>query len=117
MKIVFFLTKHPKDLAQNLDALQIIRDTIDQAHQILQVFFYSDGVYHTCGFEAKEQIAYWQSLAKTFGIKLNVCHDALAPRNLSEELPPYFHLSGIPEFIHDCLRAEKVLTLGEQYEV
>lgn len=107
-------------------ALQLAESILKCGHQLDQVFFYREGVYHGNAFsypanDEPDLLTQWQALAKTHQVRLNLCVAAAQRRgvvatessrdNQQHNLASGFELAGLGEFTRAVLQADRLISV------
>ena len=128
MKFALQINSSAHESNAGLIACQLIEAALIQGHQIIQVFFYHDGVYHALRYatlpddEANIRIR-WQALAQQ-GVDLVVCVSAAQRRGLlcddearrqgklDNDLADGFRIGGLGQWMAATLEADRIIVLG-----
>ena len=112
-----------------LVAYRFIVAALEQQHEIMQVFFYQDGIQHALRYalppedELNMQLL-WSELATTHGIDLVVCISAAQRRGvlcldeakrqgLSEDFAAEgFRIAGLGQWVDASMRADRCMVFG-----
>ncbi|TNG93039.1 sulfurtransferase complex subunit TusD [Pasteurellaceae bacterium USgator11] len=107
-------------------ALQLAQALITAGHQLEQVFFYGDGVYHGNAFtypanDEPNLLQAWQTLAQQHQVRLNLCVAAaqrrgiVAPQSavdgIQNNLAEKFEIAGLGDFSRAVLVADRLVTV------
>lgn len=119
--------KSPQYGAQGAyNAYQLAQALVHAGHQISQIFFFQEGVANANAFNYPANDEFdltqaWQNLAESQQIPLGLCVaaaqrrgvvDAQTARNPDENnLASGFAIVGLGEFMQQCLKADRVLSL------
>lgn len=113
-RFLIFVTRSPFDALNGLTALSFCEAAVEAGHEILQVFFYQQGVQHgnvliqpTSGEQS--QLVKWVAFSKKSKIPLNVCVTAAVKRGVvslndsstkegQENIHPMFNAVGMSEY-------------------
>lgn len=107
-------------------ALQLAEALLEYGHQLDQVFFYREGVYHGNGYtypanDEPNLLGKWQALGAKYHVRLNLCVAAAQRRgvvsaessrdNQQHNLALGFELAGLGEFVCAVLQADRLITV------
>ncbi|MGR3807283.1 tRNA 2-thiouridine synthesizing protein D [Pasteurella testudinis DSM 23072] len=107
-------------------ALQLAQALLANGHQLTQIFFYRDGVYHGNAFtypanDEPNLLAQWQAFAQQHQVRLNLCVAAAQRRGVvspqsavdgaQNNLADGFELAGLGEFSRAVLEADRLITV------
>ncbi|MDD4914845.1 MAG: sulfurtransferase complex subunit TusD [Methylococcales bacterium] len=129
MKFAVQLNSSPYAAVAGLDAYRFVLAAIQAGHQVLQVFFYREGVYHAFRYATPpdDEICIgrdWSALAERHGIDLLVCISAAQRRGLlcrdeaarqgklDDDLAPGFRIAGLGQWLEAGLQADRCLVFG-----
>lgn len=113
MKYAIQINGSPTRSESPLTGLQFIKAALAMGHEVIQVFFYQDGVYnafHSGGF-GQESFPGWEVLSSEAGIELVYCTSAAERRGLVNSRPG-FKAGGLGLWVDACLRADRVMQFG-----
>jgi tRNA 2-thiouridine synthesizing protein D len=111
-------------------AYQFSRAAISMGHEIVRIFFYSEGVYNGLRWmdppeDEKPLIQRWSALASEHSVDLVICIAAAQRRGLLEQsdglrlgkrdddLGLGFRIAGLGLWVDACLKADRFLLFGE----
>ena len=111
-------------------AYQFSRVALSLGHQIVRIFFYSEGAYTGLRWMAppeqeKPLVRRWSALAAEEGVDLVICISAAQRRGLLEanegrrlgklddDLAEGFRIAGLGLWVDACLKADRFLVFGE----
>jgi len=129
MKFALQLHASPYASSAGLDAYCFIQAALQAGHQILQVFFYKDGIYHAFRYaqapDDEIQITRrWSALAEQHQIDLVVCISAAQRRGLlcadearrqgklDQDVAPGFRIAGLGQWLEASLQADRCIVFG-----
>lgn len=112
-----------------LVAYRFILAALEQQHQILQVFFYQDGIQHALRYalppdDELNMQQLWSELAQAHGIDLVVCISAAQRRGmlcldeakrqgLAEDFAAEgFRIAGLGQWVDASMRADRCMVFG-----
>ncbi|MBE2897210.1 sulfurtransferase complex subunit TusD [Pasteurellaceae bacterium HPA106] len=126
MRYVLQVTQSPTSGTGNALALAFAAELIKCGHDLVQVFFYGDGVLTGNRFnhpanDEPNLTAQWQAFAEKHKVRLNLCIAAAQRRGIvnsessasgvDNNLADHFELAGLADFVQDTLQADRVITL------
>lgn len=129
MKFALQINSSPYQANAGRTAIEFANALIAQGHQILQVFFYHEGIYHAFKHATPPddeilQTAQWQALAKAHQIDLAVCISAAQRRGLlcsdeawrqgkqDNDLAEGFRIAGLGQLLAATLEADRFVVWG-----
>jgi tRNA 2-thiouridine synthesizing protein D len=129
MKFVLQIHTSPYQSNAGHSACAFIKAAAAQGHQIPQVFFYHDGIYHALRYvtppdDEISQTQRWQALAKAHQIDLAVCISAAQRRGLlcsdeawrqgkqDDDLADGFRIAGLGQLLASTLEADRFIVWG-----
>jgi tRNA 2-thiouridine synthesizing protein D len=129
MKFAVQLNSSPYASSAGLDAYLFVQAALVAGHQVLQVFFYQDGIYHAFGHASPpdDEIQFsqdWSRLAEQYQLDLLVCISAAQRRGLlhadeaarqgkqDDELAPGFRIGGLGQWLEASLQADRCLVFA-----
>lgn len=129
MKFTIQVNTSPYASSAGEDAWRFIQAALQAGHQILQVFFYKDGIYHAFRYamppdDETSQTRNWSALAEQYQIDLVLCISAAQRRGLLHEdeaerqgkqdndLAAGFRIAGLGQWLEATLQADRCLVFG-----
>lgn len=129
MKFALQINSSPYQANAGRTACAFIKAAVAEGHQILQVFFYHDGIYHALKYatppdDEPSQTQQWQALAKEHHIDLAVCISAAQRRGLlcadeawrqgkqDNDLADGFRIAGLGQLLAATLEADRFIVWG-----
>ncbi len=129
MKYAIQVNAAPYASQAGISAYRFIRSALQQNHQILQVFFYQEGIAHGLRYALPpdDEInlpACWSALAKSHHIDLLICISAAQRRGLlcadearrqgasDDDLADGFRIGGLGQWLEASLTADRVIVFG-----
>jgi tRNA 2-thiouridine synthesizing protein D len=129
MKFVLQINSSPWQSNAGRIAYQFISTALAEGHQVLQVFFYHDGIFHALRYATPPDdemplMLAWQALAEHHAVDLVVCVSAAQRRGLlatdearrqgkqDDDLAAGFRIGGLSQFIAATLAADRVMVFG-----
>ncbi len=126
MKYVIQINSGPSRSQAGISALNFIEAALAAQHQILRVFFYTDGIdyglrYVTPPNDEFDFNASWRHLAQQYQIDLVVCVSAAQRRGLlsvdeasrqekpGDDLSDGFRISGLGQLLDAVMQADRFL--------
>jgi len=103
---------------QRSTALAFAEEALAQGHQILQIFFQSDGVHQANRLGAPPPAEFnaagaWSEFAASRNIDLVLCGTAGLRRGVREaNLAPGFRISGVGQWLEASLQADRIIIFG-----
>lgn len=111
-------------------AYQFSRAALEMGHEIVRIFFYSEGAYHGLRWMSPPEderilIHRWTALAKEHDVELSICISAAQRRGLLEQteakrlgkqdndLAEGFHIAGLGLWVDACLKADRFLVFND----
>ncbi len=130
MKLAIQINGHPASSMSANTAYQFIKAALRKNHQVIQVFFYYDGVFGglfppRSRSEPHELLDApdWAELVSEYGLDLVICSaaadrrgltaralEASVERRLTTERFGAFRLGGLGQWVDACLRCERFVT-------
>lgn len=113
MKYAIQINDSPTRSESPETALQFIKAALAAGHEVIQVFFYQDGIYNafnSSGF-GQDSFSGWEVLSGEAGIELVYCTSAAERRGLVNSRPG-FKAGGLGLWVDACLRADRVMQFG-----
>lgn len=98
--------------------LSFAKEALAQGHEVIQIFFQSEGVHHANRLSAPppvegNAVAEWSRFAEESGTELVLCSTAGLRRGVREaNLAPGFRISGVGLWLDAANRADRVLVFG-----
>lgn len=98
--------------------LAFAREVLAQGHEVIQIFFQTDGAHHANRLAAPppaegNAVADWSRFAEESGVELVLCSTAGLRRGVREaNLAPGFRISGVGQWLDAANRADRVLVFG-----
>ncbi len=97
--------------------LAFARAALAQGHEVIQIFFQSDGVHHANRLAAPpaegNAVAEWSRFAQESKVELVMCSTAGLRRGVREaNLAPGFRISGVGQWLEAAAAADRVLVFG-----
>jgi len=100
-------------------AYQFCQSLLNSNHTLNSIFFYADGVYNANGFtnpanDEFDLVNAWQTLAKTYHVKLALCIAAAQRRGViqestSDNIAAQFELVGLGELSESIAQSDRVI--------
>ncbi|ASF46441.1 sulfurtransferase complex subunit TusD [Methylovulum psychrotolerans] len=129
MKFVLQINSSPYQANAGRSACAFINAALAQGHQIRQVFFYHDGIYHALKYatppdDEPAQTLQWQALAREHQIDLVVCISAAQRRGLlcadeawrqgkqDDDVAEGFRIGGLGQLLAATLEADRFIVWG-----
>ncbi|PKU22245.1 sulfurtransferase complex subunit TusD [Telmatospirillum siberiense] len=118
MKFAILVTAGPFNRQAAGSALAFARAVLDSEHELVRVFFYSDGVHSANRLAAPANdehnlVRDWSRLATERGVDLVVCIAAGLRRGVREaNLAPGFRISGLGQLVEAGILADRLITFG-----
>ncbi|KGQ70133.1 tRNA 2-thiouridine(34) synthase TusD [Chelonobacter oris] len=107
-------------------ALQLAQTLLKCGHQLDQVFFYREGVYHGNAYtypasDEPNLLLQWQAFARQYQVRLNLCVAAAQRRGvvsaqsavdgMQDNLAAGFEIAGLGEFTRAVLDADRLISI------
>ena len=117
MKFTLIVNNAPYQSQSSDSACQFASALLEQGHQLVQVFFYFEGVWNAqCDAEPPQDdrhvIENWSALALKNDIDLIVCSTAAKRRGLGQILAPGFKLDSLGRLSEAVAISDRVITFG-----
>lgn len=129
MKYAIQINVSPYASDAGVVAFRFIQAALQAQHQIVQVFFYQEGIGHALRYAAPPDdewhlTANWSALAREHGIDLLVCISAAQRRGLlcadearrqgatDDALAEGFRIGGLGQWVEATLKADRCLVFG-----
>jgi len=129
MKYVIQVNASPYASRSGLTAYRFIQAALQANHQILQVFFYQEGIAHGLRYALPPDdelniSAHWAALAQEHKIDLLICISAAQRRALlcadeakrqganDDNLADGFRIGGLGQWLEATLKADRVMVFG-----
>lgn len=129
MKYAIQVNASPYASHAGLSAYRFIRAALQQNHQILQVFFYQEGISHGLRYalppdDEMNLPAAWSAMAQSHHIDLLICISAAQRRGLlcadearrqgaqDDHLAEGFRIGGLGQWLEASLAADRVIVFG-----
>jgi len=129
VKFTLQINSSPYQSNAGRTACEFIIAAVAGGHQVLQVFFYHDGIYHALKYATPpddefSQIQQWQVLAKEYQIDLAVCISAAQRRGLlcsdeawrqgkqDNDLADGFRIAGLGQLLAATQEADRFIVWG-----
>lgn len=117
MKYTLIVNNAPYQSQSSDTARQFAAALLDAGHQLLQVFFYFEGVWNAVNDAEPPQddrhvIENWSALALKNDIDLIVCSTAAKRRGLGATLAPGFKLDTLGRLSEAVAHSDRVITFG-----
>lgn len=129
MKYAIQVNASPYASSAGLTAYRFIRAALQADHQVLQVFFYQEGIAQALRYASPPDdeinfTAQWSALARDHGIDLLVCISAAQRRGLlcsdeakrqganDDDLADGFRIGGLGQWLEATLKADRCLVFG-----
>lgn len=129
MKYVIQVNASPYASHAGLSAYRFIQAALQQNHQILQVFFYQEGIGHGLRYASPPDDemnlpAAWSAMAQSHHIDLLICISAAQRRGLlcadearrqgaqDDHLAVGFRIGGLGQWLEATLAADRVIVFG-----
>ena len=129
MKYAIQINAGPYASHAGLSAFRFIQAAMAAGHQIVQVFFYQEGVGHAFRYalppdDEMNLTSQWSALAREGGIDLLVCISAAQRRGLlcadearrqganDDDLADGFRIGGLGQWLEATLSADRCLVFG-----
>jgi len=122
MKFVILVTAPPYSSQGSLSAYHFCHSAIQLGHEILQVFFYRDGVHnanqlHTVASDELNVVSLWQNFAEKSHVELIACVSAAQRRGvvdaneskIQSKLADGFKVSGLGQLMMALHHADKMI--------
>jgi len=99
-------------------AYQFCKALLENKHQLVQVFFYNEGVHNANRFNASaaDEInltTLWETLAQAHQIKLTVCVTSANRRGINTEtIAPEFKIAGLGQLMEAIANSERFISFG-----
>lgn len=110
-------------------AYRFVQAALQAGHQVLQVFFYQEGIYQTLRYALPPDDecnlpALWSALAAEYPVDLLVCISAAQRRGLlgadeasrqgakDDDLADGFRIAGLGQWLQATLEADRCLVFG-----
>lgn len=110
-------------------AYQFIKCALEMGHEVIQVFFYQEGVYNAFRYatppdDEVQIITRWSALAQEYDIDLLVCISAAQRRGLLEtteakrqgkqdnDVADGFRIAGLGQWVEAMLVADRFIEFG-----
>ncbi len=130
MKFNILVNEGPYTHQASDTAYQFAYAAINSGHEVVQVFFYHDGVYNSTKLSVppiddRDIVKRWVAFAEDHGVKLNVCVAASQRRGIldssearrhardSDNVDSQFHITGIGQFIEGAIVADRTIVFGD----
>lgn len=129
MKYAIQINASPYANPAGWTAFRFIQAALHANHQILQVFFYQEGVYHAFRYQSPPDdeanlVRLWSALAREQGVDLLVCISAAQRRGLlhsdearrqgalDNDLADGFRIGGLGQWLEATLLADRCLVFA-----
>lgn len=129
MKYAIQINSSPYASYASWSAYRFIRAALQAHHQILQVFFYQEGVQNAFRYalppdDEEHLVALWSELAQEHGIDLVVCISAAQRRGLlhsdearrqgalDDDVADGFRIAGLGQWLEATLVADRCLVFA-----
>ncbi len=129
MKYAIQINAAPSAGYASWTAYHFIQAALLAGHQILQIFFYQEGIYNAFRYALPPEdeanlIALWSELARDQGVDLVVCISAAQRRGLlhqdeasrqgalDDDLAEGFRLAGLGQWVQATLSADRSLVFA-----
>lgn len=129
MQFAILITGAPYISQASCSAYHFAKAVIAKNHQILQVFFYQDGVNHANNLiyiptDALQIITLWQELAEKHKFELAICSTSALLRGIVDEsfaeqyekpihnLNPAFKMSSLTQMYAAATQADRFIPFG-----
>ena len=129
MKYAIQVNAGPNASDAGLVAYRFIQAALQARHQVLQVFFYQEGILHAQAYalppdDELNMPQLWSELASEYGIDLVVCISAAQRRGLlcadevrrqglsDDYLADGFRIAGLGQWLDATLKADRCLVFG-----
>ncbi len=126
MKFAVLINSSPDASANALTAYRFVNSTVQMGHQVIQVFFYKEGVYHAFAYRTPPEdeldlTSNWQDLAEKHSIDLVVCISAAQRRGLlgedeakrqnkqDNDVATGFRIGGLGQLLEAMLEADRFI--------
>ncbi len=129
MKFALLITGAPYTTQASISAYHFAKAVIAKKHQIVQVFFFQDGVHHANNLiyiptDELSITSLWQQLAEQANFELAVCSTSALLRGVIDEslaqqyeketnnFNAAFKMSSLAQFYEAITQADRFLTFG-----
>ncbi len=129
MKFTIQVNAGPYQSHAGESAFQFVQAALSMGHQIVRIFFYSDGIFHAMRYatppnDENPMTDRWSALAKEYGIDLVICISAAQRRGLlsdaeakrqhkvDRDLADGFRISGLGQLVEAMLDADRFIVFG-----
>ncbi len=129
MQFSILITSAPYTSQASCSAYHFAKAVIAKNHQILQVFFYLDGVHHANNLiyiptDELQIITLWQELAEKYKFELAVCSTSALLRGIVDEtyakhyekithnFNSAFKMSSLTQMYSTAVQADRFITFG-----
>ena len=124
MKYAIQISDGPTQSSSARIACQFIRAALEAGHEIVRVFFYSEGIYNAFALSVPGDEwsgPDWPGLVRRYGVELVFCSTAAERRGMLRssgayggDLPPVegFRSGGLGLWMDACLSADRVIQFG-----
>lgn len=129
MKYTIQINASPYQSNGGETAYQFIKCAIEMGHEVIQIFFYQEGVYHAFRYatppdDEMQIVTRWSALAQEYDIDLLVCISAAQRRGLLEtteakrqgkqdnDVAEGFRIAGLGQWVEAMLVADRFIEFG-----
>jgi tRNA 2-thiouridine synthesizing protein D len=124
MKYAIQISDGPTQSSSARTAYQFIRAALEAGHEIVRVFFYSEGIYNAFALSLpgdEWSCPDWSGLARRHGVELVFCSTAAERRGMLRSSGAYggdlspvegFRAGGLGLWMDACLSADRVIQFG-----
>ena len=119
MKFIIIVTSSPLATGSANTAYHFCTAALTQGHDVLNVFFYGEGIYHLATPQnlPSDEIQFkqrWQDLANRFPVQLSACSAAAQRRGLdhmTREPESAIQLMGLGDMLAQFAHADRIIQL------
>lgn len=119
MKYTLIVQNAPYRSQASDSAWHFAEAVLRRGHEILQVFFYFDGVYHVLDQaeppqDERDVIARWKSLSETHQVPLIVCSTAATRRGVQHAIREPFTAGSLLQLSEAVGKSDHVIPFGSR---
>ncbi len=130
MKFAVLVNEGPYTHQASDTAYHFTRAALEKGHEVTRVFFYHDGVLNATGLatppkDDRDVTKRWSALAQQYKLDMVACIAAAQRRGIvdaegasrvgldTDNLAPWFRISGLGQLIDAMLAADRVMVFGD----
>jgi len=130
MKFAILVTEGPYTHQASDTAYHFTKAALQKGHGVVRVFFYHDGVLNATGLatppkDDRDVTKRWSALAQQHKLDMVACVAAAQRRGIvdtdearrhgldTDNLAPWFRISGLGQFIDAMLAADRLMVFGD----